>query len=574
MKSVLSYFGILFLCLLGILHQQCANPVSPTGGPRDTRPPQVDSSKTFPNFSTNFKEDEIVLHFEEWIKLNDASNQIIISPFLEEKPNIQLRGKSVKIKFKDSLKENTTYTIAFGNSIQTLKESKADENFKIVFSTGPEIDSLRLSGTVVNALDKEPVEDFYVLLYDQLEDSVIFSQRPFYFAKTDKQGNFKIDNIKPDTFRVFALKDNNFNYNFDLPSEEIGFIKEPVILTDSTNAPIFKIPVFQEAQSLKLIGKQAISPGLIRVRFNQKPVFPVDIKLSPNEASAIKHVDAKGDSMFVWLTVFDKEQEFILSGEQAFLDTFSLRLPSKEKLKAPKPAFRKVAQAPRGTNSGKGGGKGAPPIPSNNTNKDTKKPSLTFSQNPDENIRLEITQPLSASDLSKISVVVDSTETVSLDKISIDSADSRFLIIEYPWQEEKTYAFRFEAGAIESVYGLKNEAFSLNFLMSSRKSFGSIVAKVSEMDAEKSYLIELLNVKEDVLDQVLVKGETSFEKTYTGMEVKSYMIRVLEDDNQNRRWDTGNYREGRQAEALYFSGSKAMRPNWDMELEIILPKKE
>lgn len=567
------FLGVLFLVLLGLIQQQCANTVSPTGGPRDTSPPKIDSSKTTPNFSTNFKDNEIVLTFEEWVKLNDASNQVVISPFLEEKPDIKLKGKSVRVTFNEELKENTTYTIAFGNAIQTLKESKADENFRFIFSTGPEIDSLGLSGTVANASDKVPVEDFYVLLYDNLDDSVILSQRPFYFAKTDNNGRFSLSNIKADTFRVFALKDNNFNYNFDLPSEEIGFVKEPLILTDSTNQAVLKILVFQEAQELKLVGKQAIEPGLIRVRFNQKPLGPVNLVLSPEDASAYQYIESKGDSMLLWLNRFDVEQAFIISDGKELRDTFSLKLPKKEKLKKPQVAKRSAPTQSRAASGGKGGKGGVTPVQKDTGDKNNK-PSLIYPHNPDQLIRLLIDQPLEAINAEKINMLLDSTETIAASKISIDSSSTRTILIEHKWVEDKRYDINFEAGAVRSIYGLENDPFNVSYTINNRKSFGSIDAKVTGMDSSKTYLIELVDRKDDVLDRIVVSNETSFEKNYPGMDVKSYMLRVLEDDNNNGQWDTGNYREGRQAEAQFFSEFQAMRPNWDMELQIVLPKKE
>ena len=139
---------------------------------------------------------------------------------------------------EEKLRDNTTYTINFGEAIQDLTEGNAPKDFRFIFATGPYIDSLSVQGTVRDAFTNELKEDVFVILYDNLEDSVVNKERPYYFAKTDKTGKFRIPNVKQDTFKIFALIDNNFNYLFDAENEQIGFLNQNII----TNVPLGGAP--------------------------------------------------------------------------------------------------------------------------------------------------------------------------------------------------------------------------------------------------------------------------------------------------------------------------------------------
>src|ERR1051325_4815498 len=212
----------LLLILTILLLAACATQSVPTGGPKDVTPPKVMQSVP-DSATTHFKGKTIDVELNEYVNLNNPLDQIIISPPLDKKPEIYLKGKHVIIEIKDTLRKNTTYTINFGNSIADLREGNVLTNYRLAFSTGAYVDSLIFKGKVENAYSGAPEKDVLVMLYNEHDDSVPIKKKPFYFAKTTADGSFLITNIATGHYKLFVLKDANNNYLFDQPSESIAF---------------------------------------------------------------------------------------------------------------------------------------------------------------------------------------------------------------------------------------------------------------------------------------------------------------------------------------------------------------
>ena len=232
-------FYCLSVLLTAFLAQRCANAVAPTGGPKDDRPPVVVEAVP-ENHSINFTAKKIEITFDEYITLDNANQNVLISPPMDEKPDIKLKNKTVVVKFKENLAPNTTYTINFGSTIKDLHEGNPLKDYVYSFSTGDHIDTLMVAGKVLNAEDKKPVENAYVSLYashrDNL-DSLPLSTKPDYITKTDKDGNFRLEGLADQKYLVFALKDVNSNLYFDQPNEEVAFLDTLVPASYSWVAP-------------------------------------------------------------------------------------------------------------------------------------------------------------------------------------------------------------------------------------------------------------------------------------------------------------------------------------------------
>ena len=243
--------------------------VTPSGGEKDIDAPKV--VKYVPDSaSLNFRSKSIAVFFDEFIKLNDLNNQLIISPPLENIPDIKVKNKSLIIDFdkKEVLKPNSTYTINFGKALQDIHEGNFNENFKYIFSTGSFIDTLMLKGKIENALDHKTEKGVLVMLYTDFSDSVIYKKKPVYFAKTKEDGTFQIENIRKDNYKLFALKDANANYLYDSEAESVGFMDS---LIDVSKKRIFLIDVFQEPVKKVFLKKTINSSfGKIIFVFNKK----------------------------------------------------------------------------------------------------------------------------------------------------------------------------------------------------------------------------------------------------------------------------------------------------------------
>ncbi len=233
---------IYLLIISAIFFSGCAKIVAPTGGPKDEDHPLIVEIDP-PDNTVNFDSKKINITFNEYIQLKDLNNNLIISPPLEEKPDIQRKGKTLVIEFMEELKDSTTYNIYFGNSVQDYNEGNPIENFQYVLSTGSYIDSLSITGQVINSFNLLPEEGVFVMLYKDFEDSVPIKQIPLYISKTNEEGIYRINNIGNNQYKLFCLRDFNKNYLFDLPNEDIAFLDSLVgfeLITETKIDTIFK----------------------------------------------------------------------------------------------------------------------------------------------------------------------------------------------------------------------------------------------------------------------------------------------------------------------------------------------
>ena len=242
----MKYSPHIVIALLAILVSACAQVVAPTVGTRDTQPPQVKEVKP-KNESLNFnREQTISITFDEFVKLENINDKLIISPPLEHDIKTKLRGKNLEIKFEDTLKENTTYVMNFNESIVDLTENNPLD-FTYVFSTGNEIDSFVVSGRLVNAFDLKVVKDAWVALYNDLKsDSLPMKKMPTYIDKTNEEGSFEITNVKAGKYKLLAIADENKNFLFDKPTEKIAFKNEFIEVSENSINDSLKLFLFEE----------------------------------------------------------------------------------------------------------------------------------------------------------------------------------------------------------------------------------------------------------------------------------------------------------------------------------------
>ena len=215
-----SYFIIFYITT--ILLSSCAQIGVLTGGESDKTAPKVIFSEPL-NKSVNFKENKIILKFDEFIITDNIEGQFLSSPLLTEKPEFTIKRKTLHIKFNEKLKDSVTYSFNFGNSIKDYHESNPLEDYQFIFSTGSQIDTMEVSGKAIDSYTHIPETDMYIMLYRETEDSVPLKQKPFYITKTDSSGNFKIDYLRKGTYKIFALRDLDANYMFNLPNEQISY---------------------------------------------------------------------------------------------------------------------------------------------------------------------------------------------------------------------------------------------------------------------------------------------------------------------------------------------------------------
>ena len=544
----------------------------PNGGERDVTPPRV--VKYMPDSAAvNFRSGEINLFFNEYIQLKDVNNQLIVSPPLEEPPVIKLlKYKILNIKFSKPLKENTTYTLSFGNSIADYNEGNVLEGFQYVFSTGSFIDSLSIGGKIQNAFDHKTEKGILVMLYDAEAlkgDSVPYKELPSYFTRTKPDGSYKITNLRAGKYRIFALKDENKNYKYDAEAEWIGFSDKLVEPGSKANCDMElckEIP-----GKIKLKSVVAAGYGHLLFAFN-KPVAnlsidPLNIKKVPTE---IVEYSKNKDSLNYWFAGVPNDSLILqLTDNNVVIDTCRVRLITKEHaLKSPKGEKLKLAV-------------------SSNTVSGQK-----FDLNKD--LQLKFNNPLKefkAFRFDSIKKLISDTsrfEHHSVDllwhndkrtlyfnshifchELKINNltgvTDTVFWGYSGIWNEEHTYTYLFLPGAFTDIFENVNDTFKIEFKTQELKFYGTLKLKFS-LPQEGNYVLQFLDGKDGVVKEDVLKSSKTFNYEY--IPPGSYKLKLIYDTNGNGKWDSGNFLGKVQPEkVVYYDLPIVVRSNWDMEIE-------
>ena len=530
----------IFVLLLSLIAAACATPTPPLGGPRDTSPPQLDTLRSTANEQVNFVLQPIELAFDEWIQLEDASNQILISPPLEFRPKVRIKKRSVIFEFdpREQLRANVTYAINFGTSVKDLTEKNVAENLRFVFSTGPKLDSLSIRGSIRDAVTGEPVEKALFMLYDNFADSVVRRERPLYFAKTDKEGRFEIRNIREGAFKGFALFEVNGNYRFDVPNEKIGF-PDSAIAVSAEKGTDLSLVLFEESPGLRRTSIDTAFSGLVKVVFNQQPLR-VRTRQSPPLVEVWQAIDR--DTLFIWTNTSNAGESLILQRDNDYTDTLLLQAVNPAKSLPPLTIYPRPGE--RGQR-----------------------------QNPFEDFVLESSVPLGKVDTAGIVLQVDTLLERIFPSVFVDSVDSRRLRFQVAWRENIPYRLEVRPGAFEDIYGRSTDtAIVYSITPIPVKSFGNITLNVKGLDNTYAYVLELVVNSAVAFSRLLPAGETTRKVEFRGISPQGYSLRLVEDRNGNGQWDSGNYEQKAQPERIYLFKLEPMRANWDLEAEVVIER--
>lgn len=260
MKPFFLLILFLFFIATAILFGgSCANIIPPSGGPRDTLPPRLINA-TPPDSTRNFKGNKIILSFDEYVDLQDIQNNLLFTPTFENNPLIEAKGKTLTVKFRDSLEAATTYILNFGNAIKDINEGNVLKNFVYIFSTGTALDSLTLSGKVVLAQTGGIDSTLIVILHKNLEDSAVINKRPQYVSRLDASGSFHFYNLPPGTFAIYALGDAGLSRRYQNKNQFFAFKNTPVII--GANDTAVTLYAYRETLPNNLVAPGGVQKGL------------------------------------------------------------------------------------------------------------------------------------------------------------------------------------------------------------------------------------------------------------------------------------------------------------------------
>ena len=582
------------LLMLAIVTYSCASMGRPDGGPYDELPPKFMGS-TPALHAVNAKNKKIELRFDEFVKLEKPSEKVVVSPPQMEQPEIKAVGKNVVVELLDTLKDATTYTIDFSDAIVDNNEGNPMGNFSYSFSTGASIDTMEVSGTVLNAADLEPIKGILVGLHQNLNDSA-FSRLPFdRVSRTDSRGRFSIRGIAPGKYRIYALMDGNQNYLFDSKTETVAF-------SDSLVVPSFMMATRQDTlwkdtltiDTIKTVGYTRFMPDDIILRAFKEENTRQYLARSQRDAENhfILKFSAKADSLPVLKGLnFNAEDAFVIEANEGndsicywikdslvyqmdtlavqmdyfYTDTLNHLVPKTDTLylankltKEQRDRLKKEEQEKKEKERKKREKKGETikpdPTPFLKMNVDA--PS-SFDVN--RNMVLAFEEPLARIDTSSIhvNVKVDTLWVETPFLLVADSVVPRKYEILADWQPEKEYQLLIDSAAITGLYGLHTKEVKQEVKVKKLDEYGTLLFNIRGMG--ETGLVELLDNSGKVLRSQPVTSEGTADFYYLSPNTK-YYVRLFNDRNGNGKWDTGNVEKHVQPEEVYYFPKV-----WDMK---------
>ena len=543
---------VLFLLLVSLTH--CANQVAPTGGAKDTTPPMVVEAQPA-NHSTDFNGRRIEITFDEYITLNNASQQVLFSPPLQNKPDIKLSNKTVVIKFKEDLRPNTTYTIDFGEAVKDFHEGNLFKDYSYSFSTDSILDTLSLSGTVLDAATQKPLEKLFVGLYadDTIPMDSLFvlpcRQAPDYLARTDKEGNFHFHGLPDVPFLVVALEDMNSNLYYDLPNEKIGFLDTLVCPSDSVS---IKLAAFTEVDTTQmLLESKLVEEGLLRFAF-RRPADSVDMHLEWPTVDSFQVVEvwsAHHDTLSCWFTPNVADSV----GVHIHFDTL-INIESQFNLK-----YRETQSKNRNkTKELKVG--------------DNLKNKMLIAG---EDLLLRFTEPVVDIRMHDTSMLIAGPDTLYniMDFEPVDNDGMVYRLVTTVCDTLK-YTLQMADSVFHSVRGRTNNAFTLQFKRAKESDMGNIFISVAPPEGTQ-VIIQLLDNKDKVLDTRIIndgvglpQSDSTFRVGFTQLVPDKYKLQAIIDIDRNGQWSPGNFHQRFLPERIIpYKDVLDVKAGWDIDLE-------
>lgn len=589
--SHLKYLPIgLLLALMGSILFSCANMSRPSGGPRDTTPPVYVASAPLPD-TRNYTKQKLEIEFDEIVQVDKPSEKVIISPPQIDMPKIQAQGKKVRVELQDSLLPNTTYTIDFNDAIVDNNEKNPLNGFSISFSTGDVLDSLQISGILLNAEDLEPITGMLVGAYSNLDDSAFKTLPMDRITMSDIYGNFTIRNLKPGNYRIVALKDMNRNYRFDGATEDIAICDS--IVTPYAVAHQYIDTIYTDSAAIDTIihidYNKFYPNNVLLMAFNEQKksrylednsrkerkkldfIFttPHDSlpKITPLNFAAdsawyVLEKNPTNDSLHYWIkdsTVYNLDTLQIamqyyrtdtLQELSLYDDTLSMvyRAPKENKKKAKKKvkndSLPEVIPTVFAKMDVKVSGK-----------HDVNKPIDIVFETPIDSINLKAFYLYEKRD-TLWNPVPDSLYTITQ-----DTAFTRQYLLKHKWKPEGAYRLSVDSMAVVDMYGLHTDKFSNDFSVKSLQEYSNLYFAITGV-SDSAYVVLLNSSDKPVISAPVKDGGAEF----TYLKPDTYYARLYIDRNGNGKYDTGNYDLKQQPEEVYYYPQKIeLRAYWNVE---------
>ena len=597
-----------FLAGLGLLLMAaCASIGSPDGGIFDEIPPKVVSCSP-EDRSVGVSSRKMQIRFDEFIKLENAYEKVIVSPPQLEAANIRADGKRVKITLYDSLQANTTYTIDFGDAIVDNNEGNPMGNYTYCFSTGADIDTMEVSGVVLNAADLEPVKGILVGLYplDSLFNDSIFRQNPFSrVSRTNGSGKFCIKGVKSGKYRAFALEDKDGDFVFSQKSERIASLRDTfttsckwdirmdTVWRDSTQFDSIRVVPYvhyfpddlvllaflEEGQDQHLLKVERPDPDVLKFIFTAPAdTLPVIRGLNFDEKCLVADASIHNDTVFYWITdtAFTHKEDTI-KFEISYLETDSLGVlqPHTELHEVvPKITWQKIFKENQkkiqdwNKAREKRMKKSKEPLPfeANPYEKTfldvSAKPSSSL--DPNQNVRYVAKQPIASVDTTKMHLYIKvDTNWVPEPFLFLPDRDVKSYTLYAEWEQKRQYRFTIDSTAIVGVMGQHCKSIKNEFSVKGEDAYGSLFVHVIMPDTAR-IIVQLMNKSDKCVAEL--PADANGRADFFFLKPGDYYLRCFMDYDYDGVWDTGNYDEIRHPERVfYFPKPIQVKAKWDIE---------
>lgn len=578
----------IFIIIAAAVMYSCANIGNPSGGPIDKTPPIFMRSNPTPN-AVNVKDRKIEIFFDEIVTLKDPSTKIIVSPAQTEMPRMSALGRKVTVELVDSLLPNTTYTIDFSNSIQDNNEGNAIDNFAFAFSTGSVIDSMRVSGYVLDSRTLEPMQSVVVGLQSNLADSAFHKEKLQRVALTNDRGQFTIRNVSPGSYHIFALKDLDRDYKFGNPTEDIAFLDS--IIVPSIGSREAADTIYNDLNEIDTI-----------MRATRPAYFPNDILLSMfNEDRKSQYLanNLRVDSTRISLTfaaasdtlpslsivgcndvpdqwyTLERSQTndtltywirppHLVSADTLMVATTYLRTDTASNLSWGTDTLKFTFQRQKAKKKKK------------NEETDSLEQIRFMELHPLANGTQEVYAPLllqTGTPIERYSreafhlqrKLQNDTTFYPAEIKSIALRDStlsrRDLMLKADWEPGAAYTLAVDSLAMTDIYGLQTKPLKVDFNVRKMEEYGNIVFNIPAV--RDSAIVELLDGTDKVVLHTPVKNHRA---ELLNLQPGKYYARLFIDRNGNGKYDTGNYDMHLQPEeTVYYPGAINLKKNWDVE---------
>ncbi|MDY5397422.1 MAG: Ig-like domain-containing protein [Alistipes sp.] len=596
--------GVALLFVSAFL-SRCASMMTPTGGPRDSLPPVI--VEMLPdNYTTNLptvNPGKIYIEFDEFVQIKDQQKEFFTSPAMKKKPTITQRGRGIVIQLRDTLQPNTTYALNFGSSIRDNNEGNPLYSMRYVFSTGPEVDSMLLSGYTADGYKADSVSKSFIWFYpaDSVEytpdyDSTIFKYTPAVIARAETNGIFIAQNLKPIPYRIYAVEDRNDNQMYEPGTDQVGFLEgtynpaempDFAIWYDSLRRYVSAEPqLYLRMFTDKAFRRQLLSESERPLQHKAMLYFgaprPQITALSfdsiPEDRVIIDPQTEGRDTLALWFNVPSASLPDTIKGKITYFkhDTLNRLQEVTEELKLAwrlietKEQERERERLERERRKAEAAGEEW--TEPKKENLFAYKMPLTGEVNPEEDLTIDFDYPLARLDSASL-LMTFRTQDNRIEDLPVtirrDTAQLRRWHIRSDWKLGGEYTLTIPQGAITDIAGFSNDSIIGKYTVFDPEKFATVKIRITGGNDSTRYIIQLLDannaLKQEKRD--LRTGDVQFNYVPAG-EIK---FRIIEDRNGNGRWDTGNLVERRQPERaeIYTNGEGedtfATKTNWEIE---------